>query len=212
ERDIWLLHLTGEEFPADCMGARAFCQSLVEGTLKGRVESGWVDLSGTKVVGALVMDMIAHNRDNARNIFQISPGRCSASLELAYQAHIANLIWNEHAITWNQQPERRDRGAGVRCTDGITLPQIARHPTLEGEVRTTDNPQSSLFNTDVQIFSDIGAPCILMMENYDINRTGYHDTHDTLENIDLDYGAALSAICIETIARVATSRWASVRS
>ena len=94
--------------------------------------------------------------------------------------------------------------AGVRSADAITMPQIARHPALEGEVRTTDNPQSSLFNTDVQIFSDIGAPCILMMENYDINRTGYHDTHDTLENIDLDYGAALSAICIETIARVAT--------
>ncbi len=214
ERDVWLLHLTGEEFPADCMGARAFCQSLVEGTLKGRVDLRWIDLSGTKVVGVLVMDMIAHNRDNARNIFQISPGRCSASLELAYQAHIASLIWNEHAITWNKQPERRDRGAGVRCTDGITLPQIARHPTLEGEVRTTDNPQSSLFNTDVQIFSDIGAPCILMMENYDINRTGYHDTHDTLENIDLDYGAALSAICIETIARLATlprERWSGTR-
>ena len=76
---------------------------------------------------------------------------------------------------------------------------------LDGEVRTAENPQSSVFNTDVQIFSDIGAPCILMMENYDINRTGYHDTFDTLKNIDLDYGAALSAICIETIARVATA-------
>ena len=30
ERDIWLIHLTGEEFPSDCMGARNFCQSLVE--------------------------------------------------------------------------------------------------------------------------------------------------------------------------------------
>jgi hypothetical protein len=41
------------------------------------------------------------------------------------------------------------------------------------------------------------------MENYDINRTGYHDTHDTLENIDLDYGAALAAIAIETCAQAA---------
>ena len=24
ERDVWLLHLTGEEFPSDCMGARVF--------------------------------------------------------------------------------------------------------------------------------------------------------------------------------------------
>ena len=72
-------------------------------------------------------------------------------------------------------------------------------------MRTINNPQSSLFNTDVQIFSDIGTPCILMMENYDIDRTGYHDSFDTLQNIDLDYGAALSAICIETIARASTA-------
>jgi hypothetical protein len=38
------------------------------------------------------------------------------------------------------------------------------------------------------------------MEHYDIDRSGYHDTHDTLANIDLDYGAALAAIAIETVA------------
>ena len=27
------------------------------------------------------------------------------------------------------------------------------------------------------------------MENYDINRHGYHDTHDTMTNIDFDYGS-----------------------
>jgi len=42
------------------------------------------------------------------------------------------------------------------------------------------------------------------MENYDISRTGYHDTYDKLQNIDLDYGAAVAAIAIETVARVAT--------
>src|SRR5262249_12537097 len=25
-RDVWLVHLTGEEFPADCLGARAICR------------------------------------------------------------------------------------------------------------------------------------------------------------------------------------------
>ena len=44
------------------------------------------------------------------------------------------------------------------------------------------------------------------MENYDISRTGYHDTNDTMKNIDLDYGAAVSAICIEAIARAACAR------
>jgi hypothetical protein len=56
------------------------------------------------------------------------------------------------------------------------------------------------------IFSDTGIPVILFMENYDIDRSGYHDTHDTMENIDLDYGAAVSAIAIESVARIATEK------
>jgi hypothetical protein len=206
ERDVWLIHLTGEEFPSDCMGARKFCQALIEKTLKLHLVGAdrWIDLSETKVVGALVMDMIGHSRDNARNIFQISPGKSAASLRLAYEAHLANEIWNAQAAEWNQHPARKGLGSSKRSVDPGKIPDIASHPRLDGEVRTFDNPQSSVFNTDVQIFSDIGAPCILMMEDYDISRTGYHDTHDTVENIDLDYAAALSAICIETIARAAT--------
>ena len=94
--------------------------------------------------------------------------------------------------------------AGDAGRDGVTVPDVAQHPALTGEVRTPQNPLSSLYNTDCQIFSDIGAPVVLLMENYDIDRAGYHDTHDTMENIDLDYGAALSAIAIEATARVAT--------
>ena len=151
------------------------------------------------------MDMIAHNRDSARDIFQISPGRSAASLRLAYQAHVATMIWNAGAARWNRQAARAGRARGVRSADARAIPDVALHPVLDGQVRTTDNPQSSLFNTDVQIFSDIGAPCVLIMENYDIDRSGYHDTKDTLANIDLDYGSAVSAICIETIARVAVA-------
>ena len=81
---------------------------------------------------------------------------------------------------------------------------MARHPQLSGEVRPPRDPRSSLYNTDGQIFSDAGVPVVLFMENYDINRTGYHDTHDTMSNIDLDYGAAVAAIAIESVARVAT--------
>ena len=205
ERDVWLIHLTGEEFPADSLGARAFCQALVEKRLKLHVSPEQsIDLSQTRVVGVLVMDMIAHNRDHAKNIFQISPGKSTASLRVAWQAHLANLIWNERTVAWNQGLDRRGHGQGQRSADGQTIPETARHPQLDGEVRTWDDPQSSLFNTDVQSFSDFGAPAILMMEDYDINRVGYHDSKDTLENIDLDYGAALSAISIETIARLAT--------
>ena len=44
------------------------------------------------------------------------------------------------------------------------------------------------------------------MENYDITRTGYHDSYDTMDNIDLDYGAAVAAIAIESVARAATEK------
>jgi len=205
ERDIWLLHLTGEEFPADSLGARMFCQALVEKNLELHLEDERrVDLSAAQPAGIFVMDMIAHNRDNDRDTFQISPGRSLRSLFLAWQAHLANLAWNVGTYRWNRSPERRGRGAGQRSPDGRTIPDIAETLRLEGEVRTQDDPASSLYNTDGQIFSDIGAPVVLFMENYDINRSGYHDTHDTLDNIDLDFGAALAAIAIETVARLAT--------
>jgi len=61
-----------------------------------------------------------------------------------------------------------------------------------------------LYNTDAQIFCDAGIPVVLFMENYDIRRAGYHDLQDTMANIDLDYGTALTAIAIESVARAAS--------
>jgi hypothetical protein len=205
ERDIWIVHLTGEEFPSDCMGARNLCQRLVEGNLLLKTEGQYeTDLSETEVIGVYVMDMIGHNRDNDLDIFQISPGKSAASLNLARQAHISNMIWNATAQRLNLQPGRLHKSRGKRITGSIQIPETAKHLLLKGEVRTQYNPHSSIFNTDGQIFSDAGVPVVLFMENYDINRSGYHDTKDTLENIDLDYGAALAAIAIETVARMAT--------
>jgi hypothetical protein len=205
ERDVWLIHLTGEEFPSDCMGARNFCQTLIEKNIKLRIDSqNTFDLSETEIVGVYVMDMIGHNRDNAHNVFQISPGKSAASLHLAWQAHLANMNWNHSTINWNKKPERIKKTIGKRITGNEEIPEIAKHLSINGEVRTQYNPHSSIFNTDGQIFSDTGVPVVLFMENYDINRSGYHDTKDTMENIDLDYGAAFAAIAIETAARVAS--------
>jgi hypothetical protein len=207
ERDVWLLHLTGEEFPADCMGARNFCQALIEKKLNLKTDEGTdVNLSDTEIVGVYVMDMIGHNRDNDQDIFQISPGKSAASLYLAWQAHLANMIWNAGTHRWNGHPDRASRSRGKRITCSQQIPETAKHLVIKGEVRTQYNPHSSVFNTDGQIFSDTGVPVVLFMENYDINRSGYHDTKDTLENIDLDYGAAFAAIAIETVARIASIR------
>jgi hypothetical protein len=203
-RDVWLVHLTGEEFPSDCMGARHLAQSLVEGALKlHRPGQKPRDLSKVTLEGVFVLDMIAHNRDHDRDVFQISPGDSPQSAWLAYQAHLASRIWNAGADQWNRRPERLHRGQGCRSRDSIRIPGIARHPRLRGEIRPPRDMRSSLFNTDGQIFSDAGIPVVLFMENYDINRVGYHDTHDTMANIDLDYGAAVAAIALESVARAA---------
>jgi Peptidase family M28 len=203
ERDVWLVHLTGEEFPADCMGARALCRALMERAVVLRGADGETDLSATRVVGLVVMDMIAHNRADHPYVFQIAPGDGPGALRVALAAHRANEAWNALAAELNRSPERRGRGPSARSADPAVVPAIAELARMRGEVRLHFEPRSSLYNTDGQVFSDVGVPAALFMEDYDINRQGYHDTHDTMENIDLDYGAALAAIAIETIARLA---------
>jgi hypothetical protein len=203
--DIWLIHLTGEEFPADCLGARHLTQCLVEGTLKMRLPQGKEkDLSGTRVQGLYVLDMVAHNNDRDRDVFQIAPGTGLEAMWLAWQAHLATEIWNAGTTQWNKRPARKGRGRARRSPHGAAIPETAEHLALFGEVRPPYDPRSTLYNTDGQIFSDAGVPAVLFMENYDINRSGYHDSKDTMENIDLDYGAALAAIAIEAVARAAS--------
>ena len=207
ERDVWLVHLTGEEFPADSLGARAIAQQLVEGRLAFTAEDGSArDVHDVRVVGVYVLDMIGHNADHDRDIFQIAPGEGAASARLALRAHRANVRWNRLAAQWNEQPDRKSAGRATRMPDGEHVPATFAHLPLTGEVRVEWEPKSALYNTDGQAFSDVGVPVVLFMENYDINRTGYHDTHDTMANIDLDYCAAMTAITIEAVADAACAR------
>jgi hypothetical protein len=202
ERDVWLIHLTGEEYPADCMGARAIGQALVERTLAFTAEDGSRrDVSNVEVVAAFILDMIGHNTERDRDVFQIAPGEGAGSARLARIAHRANLRWNAACATWNK--ERPGLGRAKRMKDDRTPPPLFAHLPISGEIRVEWEPKSALYNTDGQIFSDLGVPVVLFMENYDISRSGYHDTHDTMENIDLDYCAAVTAIAIETVAETA---------
>jgi len=204
ECDIWMVHLTGEEFPSDCLGARNLSQSLIERSLRLGLGGGkTADLSGTRVRGIYVMDMIAHNNDRNRDVFQMAPGTDPQSMWLAFQSQQASELWRLGTQQWNEAPERERAKRGKRSKVPEVIPALARHLAPLGEVRPAYDPKSTLFNTDGQVFSDAGVPVVLFMENYDIERQGYHDTHDTMENIDLDYGAAVSAICIESAARAA---------
>ena len=198
ERDVWLVHLTGEEFPADSLGARAVCQGLVERSLVFTTENGEKrEVGHVRVVGAFVLDMIGHNTARDRDLFQIAPGEGAAAMKLAHRAHRANERWNRFA---RAQPHGE---RAHRMPDGAVPPPPFGHLPLHGEVRVEWEPHSALYNTDGQVFSDVGVPIVLFMENYDISRTGYHDTLDTMANIDLDYCAAMTAIAIETVADTA---------
>jgi hypothetical protein len=200
--DVWLIHLTGEEFPSDCLGARHLAQALVERTFEvHQAGGGRQDLSEVKVRGLYVSDMIAHNNEHSRYVFQIAPGSGPAPARLALIAHQANLAWDALAHTLNRRSPRRGAAAPQRSDNPDVIPSLTRHAILHGEVRPDWTARSTLFNTDGQIFSDAGIPAVLFMEDYDIDRCGYHDTHDTMANIDLDYGAALAAIVIETVAQ-----------
>ena len=212
-RDVWLVHLTGEEFPSDCLGARALVEALKTGreVIPGR--------SNPKIVAVLVLDMVAHNakRDKVAanisgeaNVFQLAPGRSNSSMRIAQVGFSSTLAWNErvqgdHEPSWNRRFKRTavPRRAMFDSQGNIAMPKVAVFPTMTAEIRPWLNPKSTLYNTDGQIFSDAGIPAVLVMEDYDINRQGYHDSKDTLENIDLDYGSAISRIAIETVAQVA---------
>ena len=205
--DIWLVHLTGEEYPGEGLGARQLCRCLVEGGLGIRLPGGaWHDLSGVAVKGIVVLDMVAHNSNQDRDVFQISPGTSRESMGLAYQAHVAAQTWNASLPAWNATAARRGAGRGKRSRSKDRIPALARHPHLYGEVRPAYDPRSTLYNTDADEFSDAGIPTVLFMENYDIHRAGYHDSADNMSNINLDYGAALAAITIEAVARLATEQ------
>jgi len=204
ERDVWLVHLTGEEFPADSLGARAICQGLVEQHLVFTAEDKTPrDVSHVRIVGAFVLDMIGHNTHRELDVFQIAPGEGAAALRLAWRAQRANQRWNRAAATWNAAPDRRGKGRAKRMPDGSQPPPPFAHLPLHGEIRVEWEPRSALYNTDGQVFSDVGVPVVLFMENYDISRTGYHDTLDNMANIDLDYCAAVTAIAIEAVADTA---------
>jgi len=71
-QDIWLVHLTGEEFPADDLGARYFV---------GRLLRDRQDISGL-----VLMDMIGHRESANDMIFQVSPGDDAQSMRMARTA------------------------------------------------------------------------------------------------------------------------------
>jgi hypothetical protein len=159
-RSVRLVHLTGEEFPADCLGTRRLCSKLVE--------------EKANVAGVYVMDMIGF--DGSNGLFQVSPGRGPRSLGLALDVLASTALWNRGGHGLELRADLRLAGASV---------------------------DSSIYNTDAQIYSDAGFPVVLFMEDYDLLRHGYHDTHDKQKLIGWAYACAIAQIATDAALRTA---------
>jgi Zn-dependent M28 family amino/carboxypeptidase len=103
-RSIWLVHFTGEEFPADDLGARA----LVSQMLGDRQD----------IAGLVLLDMIGF-AGTGESQFQINPGPHAASLQMAAVALDAQADVSPQ-LTPLLEPRYSDRSY-LYNTDGIIL-------------------------------------------------------------------------------------------
>lgn len=121
-RGLRLVHLTGEEFPADCLGARAYVQDALR--------------RGERIAGLVLMDMIGYAGPNGRladPVFQLNLGEHPASAKLtgaALQAFAAlrakNLVPRQLTPVLRR---RFDRESYLYNTDGVIFSD-AGYPTL----------------------------------------------------------------------------------
>jgi hypothetical protein len=104
ERSIWLVHFTGEEFPADDLGCRALVSKLL----------------GDKqdIAGMVLLDMIGFAGDNQVQ-FQINPGPQASALNMASVALDAQADVSP-GLTPLLEPRYSDRSY-LYNTDGIIL-------------------------------------------------------------------------------------------
>src|SRR5262249_48809061 len=75
--DVWLVHLTGEEFPGDDLGARELVRTILAGTSPLQ--------PGQRLRGFVLLDMIGTvpSKEKARPIVQLNAGEGEESLALA---------------------------------------------------------------------------------------------------------------------------------
>jgi hypothetical protein len=107
KHDVWLVHLTGEEFPADCLGSR-------------KLVSRWLD-ERQAIGGVLLMDMIGY-RTPGDDVIQINPGDSERSAELAAVAR--DLV---PVVSPGLRPAthgRFDPRSYLYNTDGVTFSDL----------------------------------------------------------------------------------------
>lgn len=104
KRDIWLVHLTGEEYPADDLGVRHFLKELMK--------------QKKDIAGMILIDMIGI-RVTKDPLFQINPGASAESMELANIA--LTLSKSGKSVFKAVLRDRFDEQSYLYNTDGYIL-------------------------------------------------------------------------------------------
>jgi hypothetical protein len=157
--DIWLVHLTGEEYPSDDLGCRQFLRTVLNRKQDLRA--------------VLILDFVGYHRPGEMK-FQINPDAVPGALDLA----------------------RTALGAAKAVA-----------PSVQAIYRPRDSRWNGAYNTDVQVFEELGFPALLFNEylNYAQGREKFdpynHQSTDTTAHIKWKYATAIARAAIETVAR-----------
>jgi hypothetical protein len=112
ERDVLLVHFTGEEFPGDCLGARYFVSTLLQ--------------NKQDITGLVLMDMIGWKDPLSGGVFQVNAGNSKESVELARVAMSASSVAPSLDPIFRS---RFDKKSYLYNTDGIIFSE-AGYPVI----------------------------------------------------------------------------------
>jgi Zn-dependent M28 family amino/carboxypeptidase len=117
-RTLRLLHLTGEEFPADCLGARRYAEASLS--------------AGERIDAFVVLDMIGWNPTRGAGRFQLNEGEVPASgrlsgTALAVRDALGHVTGPAMPIAWVRP--RHDPRSYLYNTDGVIFSDLGV-PTL----------------------------------------------------------------------------------
>ena len=154
ECDIWLVHLTGEEFPADCMGARHLAQSMVEGSLKLRVtgrkpvdlSKAQVDSAGLKLDSTDVTDATkAGTAITAIDTALASLGTMQGTVGTGQNKLQYGIQLAQSQITSYSAAQSRIRDADVAAeAANLTKAQVLQQASLAAMAQANSAPQAVL--------------------------------------------------------------------
>lgn len=116
KRDVWLVHLTGEEFPADGLGGRALDAMLL--------------LQGWTPKAVVVLDMLSWRANASDTIFQVNAGDSLSSLGVAACALDTSVVVNTTVPINAVLRPRFDPLSYLYNTDAVTFAVMCNNNPL----------------------------------------------------------------------------------